>query len=155
MVAYSFKKMFILPIQVGLGLKPPDHVFEIEQPDGSFKFTTVRPKRQTIRQEGKRRHAKAGETTQLYHAMRTKQCFKIGEGRCTKTAAIYIEVERPLIRIGGWSNPERDIKRVKDLDEFAQQDGFEGWEQMAMFWFENHHADMNDFHGRIILWEPL
>lgn len=108
MVAYSFKKMFVPPIQVGLGLKSADHVFEIEQPDGTFKFTTVRPKRQTIRQEGKRRHAKAGETTQLYHAMRTKQCFKIGEGRCTKTAAIYNEASGKAEKPKGSFNSKRE-----------------------------------------------
>lgn len=47
MVAYSYKRRFVTPIRVGLGLLP---------------------KRQTIRAHGLRRHARAGEELQHYCA---------------------------------------------------------------------------------------
>lgn len=39
-------------------------------------------KLQTIRAEGRRAHAKAGDRVQLYTGMRTKACRKLAEGTC-------------------------------------------------------------------------
>jgi hypothetical protein len=57
MVAYSFQPMFELPIVLGT-------------------------KRQTIRAAGKRRHARAGDTLQLYLGMRTPRCRLLATASC-------------------------------------------------------------------------
>lgn len=138
MPAYSFKKRFIWPIKVGLGMAMPDS------------FGAPWPKRQTIRATGKRRHARPGEIVQLYHAMRTKQCFKIGEGRCTEVAPVII-----------WVNPETiAIERSKmlmnrtEMDIFARSDGFSDALDMAAFW-RKEHAGIEKFEGVLIMWEPI
>lgn len=137
MVAYSFKKRFVTPIKVGLG--------QIEHIPG----TEYVPKRQTIRAIGKRRHARPGETLQLYSGMRTKQCFKIGEARCKAVRRIRIDVREHSMptsiegqHIGGG--------RLRD---FAQADGFAHAEDMLAFWKENHGLGV--FDGILIEWEPL
>lgn len=141
MVAYSFNPRFVEPIRVGLGYK--------------LVMGDVAPKRQTIRahKKGRGRHAQPGEELQLYCGMRTRQCFLIGKARCIDVQLIFIVVEAPLIRIGPGIG--RSYQRVSELDEFARGDGFADWREMALFWYEHHHADMNDFHGVIIKWEPL
>jgi hypothetical protein len=70
MVAYSFKDRFIVPISLGLNIPyDVDHVVDVD----------AGPKRQTIRAIGLRRHARPGETLQLYHAqlMDTDRVAKI------------------------------------------------------------------------------
>ena len=137
MVAYSFKKRFIEPIRVGLSTI-------------SLSFDCP-PKRQTIRALGKRRHARRGETLQLYTAMRTRQCRKIGDARCVKTDNITLRICSDgdlLVTIGG------KLMLPADVDGFAQDDGFEGHEDMWLFWRENH-PDTEYFNGVLILWEPL
>ena len=64
MSAYSFKRRFVNPIRVGLCLDP---IFQIGKHEVSEMEAPIRPKRQTIRAEGKRRHARPGEIVQLYH----------------------------------------------------------------------------------------
>jgi len=139
MVAYSFKKRFVEPIRVGLS-----------RITLSFDCT---PKRQTIRAIGKRRHARPGETLQLYTAMRTKQCEKIGDARCTEVGEIVIAFgKRPnntIISIDGaarYTGPA--------LHAFAQNDGFVDWDDMVRFW-EAEHGTSAAFKGVLIQWEPL
>lgn len=141
MVAYSFKRRFVAPIQVGLG--------QIEHIPG----TEYTPKRQTIRAIGKRRHARPGETLQLYSGMRTKQCFSIGVARCTSARGIKIFVEGGQIRIDG----ESDIINPASLDHFARGDGFKDWVDMQAFWRAEHGgiARLGPFVGVLIMWEPL
>lgn len=141
MVAYSFKKEFIKSIQAGLGI--------LVEPasDG----TPVRPKRQTIRANGKRRHAREGENLQLYYGMRTKQCRSIGVARCSKVTPIVMRIPKDdaflLISIDG--APEVEV-----TDEFAARDGFGSVEDMWLFW-RREHADVAVFEGVLIEWEPI
>lgn len=79
MVAYSYKAGFVAPIRVGLGLAVLDLHYEL---GGYLPGQPIRPKRQTIRANGRRRHARPGEALQHYHGMRTTKCFKIGDARC-------------------------------------------------------------------------
>lgn len=184
MPAYSFKKRFVMPIRVGLGLIGlTDPETGIEVPcelvldDGAktpHAFDPmrdldppIRPKRQTIRAEGKRRHARLGETLQLYTAMRTKQCKLIGKARCTAVVPITINFEYryqpdwPAGRIefgderAQWSeNPPMHVcQGQENLDNFARLDGFEGWAEMRDFWDEEH--GLGEFKGVLIRWEPL
>lgn len=150
MPAYSFKKRFVTPIRIGLGL-PVRH----EDAD-SEAATILLPKRHTIRAVGQRRHARPGETVQLYCGMRTKQCFKIGEGRCTQVRPISIQVmanEITKIEIEG----ARLFGTL--LQEFARADGFADAQDMRLFWIREHgkrkRTPVINFEGLLIEWEPI
>lgn len=141
MVAYSFKRRFVEPIRTGLIPGPQDI-----------------GKRQTIRAAAgtwsKKRHARAGEELQLYHGMRTKECFLIGRARCVGCRPIFVNIGRPrggpYVRIEG----DEPLLAASELDAFARRDGFADFGEFSMFWYEHHHADMYDFRGVLITWEP-
>lgn len=137
MVAYSFQQQFVDPIRVGLSKV-------------SLSFD-VPPKRHTIRADRKR-HARPGEELQLYRGMRTRACFLIGRARCT--AVNRIELVFWGRRLGVWIDGTRTAAAPKDLDAFAQSDGFEGWPGLADFWRESH-GDPQSWEGVIIHWEPI
>lgn len=150
MVAYSFKKQFIRPILIGLGASMSADEFAA----GMDEFGNVaRPeaKRQTIRSLGKRRHARPGETIQLYTAMRTKQCRKLGEALCKSVSDIRIFVHREVIRL-----PCSQIEGGA-LDAFARADGFADWPQMKQFWIDEHGelVKFGPFVGVLIQWEAV
>ncbi len=143
MVAYSFNRRFVTPIQVGLGQQQ-----KIEGAAG------YRPKRQTIRANGKRGHAREGDVLQLYCGMRTRQCFKIGEARCTAVLSITIRFPKPYRPHSTVRLPGNGIVLARDLDAFAVSDGFEDWAALREFWRENHPG-VTDFSGVLIRWEPV
>lgn len=136
MVAYSFKKRFVDPIRVGLS-------------SVSLSFDCP-PKRQTIRAIGKRRHARPGETLQLYTGMRTRQCEKIGDARCISVERIVIKVPRDdawlAVKMG-------DAPSFEAGDDFAIADGFQNINDMWLFWFDAHGP--GNFEGVLIKWEAL
>lgn len=141
MVAYSFRPRFVDAIRSGLG--------NYEHIDGMI----PRPKRQTIRAVGKRRHARAGEMLQLYTGMRTRQCKKIGEARCTRVNSIVLFFIQPAVKIDDWpacSMPD-------ELNEFAWSDGFASWLEMREFWQAQHGdlAKIEPWRGVLIKWEPI
>ncbi len=140
MVAYSFKPMFVHAIRLGLGLEPID-------PEPGAR----RPKRQTIREVGRRRHAFPGDRLQLYTGMRTKQCKLIGEALCTNASSIEIAF-RPEPKIYITRPRIRSIADPRKLDLFAQGDGFADWESMAEFW-RDVHDDPEHFAGVLIEWK--
>lgn len=152
MVAYSFKRRFIVPIALGLGIAYRlDDVCDID----------AKPKRQTIRAVGRRRHAKVGEFVQLYTGMRTRQCRQLGVGKC-------VEVLGVLFKWSEWQSfdtypiAETDpcvyrrcgqLAPIVDKDAFAQADGFGSFAEMEAFWNENHGRET--FAGLLIKWEPV
>lgn len=156
MVAYSYKRRFIVPIMVGLGLplRPEDISMAIA--DGA---PLDRPKRQTIRANGKRRHARPGETLQLYYAQRSPQhCRKIADSRCSEVLPVKIRFakhRRPndsvLLPNHGYVNRGYE---EGELDHFAVSDGFLSWEEMRDFW-RAEHPGVTDFDGVLVRWEPL
>lgn len=168
MVAYGFKKRFVAPIRAGLGLIglgyddagneiPAEFVIDddvkIARPFDPMRDLNppINPKRQTIRAIGKRRHAQPGETLQLYTAMRTKQCEKIGEARCVSVQSIE------MINIPGDCRISIDGSLVwyyNFLNDFAKLDGFSLWADMREFW-RIEHDGARDFVGVLIKWEPL
>jgi hypothetical protein len=97
-------------------------------------------KRQTIRANGKRRHARPGEALQLYTGMRTKDCRKLRDAVCVISTycAIYDD------RITTGKHPSID------LDEFAQRDGFADFTDMTDWFRETHGLP---FIGQLIVWE--
>jgi hypothetical protein len=143
MVAYSFKPRFVVPIRAGLGLDAPP-------------IPLVRPKRQTIRAIGKRRHARPGEQLQLYQGMRTRDCFLIGEARCVNVVGVRVHVNGGRITIAPGTRDEHAFDKAAQLDAFAQRDGFDDWSEMQEFWREEHGhlAQLGPFVGLLILWEP-
>ncbi|HEY4112905.1 MAG TPA: hypothetical protein VGM17_02485 [Rhizomicrobium sp.] len=124
MVAYSFKRQFIEPIRSG-------------------------SKRQTIRAERKR-HARIGETLQLYTGMRTKQCMLIGTAVCSGVDPIEIDFVGDEIAIGA----RPPFCGAAALDRFARADGFADWKVMTGFWTEVHQAPAR-WCGVLIRWESL
>lgn len=154
MPAYGFKKQFVAPIWVGLGRILQDLHDRYPAPAG------IRPKRQTIRSEGKRRHARPGETLQLYTAMRTKQCWKIADARCKAVRPIRIEFHDgyDVVKIGGDDAFGADGPDIEKLDAFAQRDGFQTWDHLLNFWDENHDRIVSKhgtFDGFLIEWEAI
>lgn len=134
MVAYSFKQQFVEPIR--RGLEPGRWLPGM--------------KRQTIRAD-RARHARPGEILQLYHAMRTKQCFLIGRARCLDVRPININFVARCVEIIG---RPRIIGR-QDRDAFAGFDGFEAWDDMMAFWRQAHSGAGPVWAGVIVMWEPV
>lgn len=150
MPAYSFMRRFVDPIRVGLGLlkvSPPDNL--------------PRPKRQTIRAVGKRRHARVGETVQLYTGMRTKNCELIGNARCTAVQGVHLKWSewQSFFTFDVWQPEPDTYKRhgdllaIADMDAFARADGFDSFADMEKFWQATH--GLATFEGLLIQWEPL
>jgi hypothetical protein len=137
-VAYSFKRRFVLPIRVGLGGDDnADH--------------SVIPKRQTIRARGRRRHARPGEELQLYCGLRARGAFLIGRARCKEVRDIVLTLDPK----GCVAICQRvAVYRGDGLDEFARTDGFDSWASLLQFWKEEH-GDLAAFVGLLIEWEPL
>jgi hypothetical protein len=122
MVAYNFKQQFAEAIRSG-------------------------KKNHTIRANGKRRHANAGELLQLYTGMRTKHCRKIldKDPVCDGSLEILIDVlpdRIDSIIVGGFP--------IEDLNGFAVSDGFESIAAMHKFFFEMHGSGR--FAGTLIEW---
>lgn len=144
MVAYSFKRRFVDPIKVGLGVQTV--------------ISAVRPKLQTIRAD-RRRHARPGEELQLYFGMRTKQCTLIGRARCIEVCSIILTFEAPAcVAICDYDDGHcKNSFEGKALDEFARTDGFNNWGDMIEFWHAEHLEafEQGSFPGVIIFWEPL
>lgn len=153
MVAYSLKPRFIVPVLVGLGM--------IDKGSGTvaangFEISTfVRmnlppPKRQTIRAKGKRRHARPGETLQLYTGMRTRQCKLIGLARCVSIQKVTIQIKK----FSMWIEVDGVPVKGGNIHAFARADGFGSGEEMLEFWHTNHKG-VKRFDGFLIKWEPF
>ena len=153
MVAYSFKRQFVEPIQVGLGLLPTTgRIIDAPTPRGYEVVPAIHPKRQTIRGFGKRRHAKAGDELQLYSGMRTKNCFLIGRARCidARRITLYFTEGSVAAMINGKPFGPRKMR------DFARADGFKDALEMAAFWsHENGTRNGDKWTGVLITWEPL
>lgn len=136
MVAYSFKRQFVPKIE-----------------DGT--------KCQTIRAIGKRRHARPGETLQLYFGQRSQHCRLIGERPCTSVMRITIDFDTDKVETDQWSigparRKNKPRRRLKQLDEFAQMDGFEDWFAFIDFWRAEHfkrRTPTGKWKGLLIKWE--
>lgn len=125
MVAYSFKQRFVAPIEAGT-------------------------KTQTIRAYGKRRHARIGDTLQLYFGMRTRHCRLIATATCHQVGDVRLQffpAGPPHFAVDGRALDGGERER------FARADGFASEADMVRFWREVH-ADTPDFRGIIIGWSP-
>lgn len=136
MVAYSFKTGFVAAIQAGR-------------------------KRQTVRGNRTRRHARPGEAVQLYTGMRTKHCRKILD-----PDPICLRLDEIALEVG--SSPGRfalfEINGIPldaaEIEAFAAAAGFSrpvvstitSTEWMVRFWAVTHGRQR--FEGVVIHWDP-
>jgi len=138
LVAYNFKRQFVGPIRVGLGIADLREFLPDPAPH---------PKTHTIRDDRKR-HARPGEEVQLYCGMRRKGCFLIGRGVCTSVRKITMNFAQDRVHIN-----YLNIMGVNSLDKFARSDGFCDWAALRAFWAETHDSRI-EYTGRIINWKP-
>ena len=125
MVAYNFQKQFANDVEKGI-------------------------KTQTIRAPRKdNRHAKPGDTIQLYTGMRTKSCRKLGEGICDHAQNISIS-ENSFMIINAEEGAIIPFFGEETLNNIALHDGFENYNEMLK-WFEHTHG--LPFEGVLISWE--
>ncbi|HYH17596.1 MAG TPA: hypothetical protein VD995_03160 [Azospirillum sp.] len=141
MVAYSFQKRFIDPVVAGLEPGP----------------LVPGMKRQTIRAPRKR-HARPGEVIQLYAAMRTKHCRRIGSPTCTAVQRVRLLLPSPsqaarLILYSATAPTWIEMADATELDIFARWDGFHDFDDMAAFWRDNHPG-VTEFAGVLVRWQP-
>jgi len=115
MVAYSFQGRFAAAVESGA-------------------------KHQTIRANGKRRHAKPGDKLQLYTGMRTKACHKLRDAVCHDACPITLDRDRVTT-----FHPQEFL----DPEMIAKLDGFSSWVEMRD-WFEKMHG--LPFSGTMIRW---
>lgn len=133
MVAYSFKAQFEEEIRSGR------------------KLQTVRGPRQ--------RHARPGETVQLYCAMRTKHCRKIvnPDPICRDVRLISIDLSYDAPRIIAAIEIDGVALSEDEITAFAVADGF-GCDRpgacpvfrMGRFWLANHNG--MTFDGVVVRW---
>ena len=123
MVAYSFQQQFVAPIQDGR-------------------------KCGTIRKIGGKRHARPGETIQLYTDLRTKYalCFGLCDCQAINRVALDLDFGRVEFIDTGTA-----ITTGPELDHFAAADGFANWRELVAFWAK-HHAGTRVFVGIQIRW---
>lgn len=126
MVAYSFQPQFVDPILSGR------------------KYQTIRAPR--------RRHARTGETLQLYTGQRTRACRLIGRALCASVDPIALDLSphAPRVTIGRFALRDRP-----QLDAFAELDGFADWTALVSFWGRHHDPALTQFEGVLIRWSDF
>lgn len=105
-------------------------------------------KRHTIRARRKN-PIKIGDTLYLYWGLRSKHARKLRQEICTNV--IPIEVHVHGVKVGGdWITDE------KELDAFAQSDGFESHIDFFDFWKDVHGLNFNNplTNFDLIQWVP-
>jgi hypothetical protein len=127
MVAYSFKPSFVPLITSGV-------------------------KQQTIRLPRKR-HARPGETLQLFHGPRMKP-VRIGSAICLSTSQVRLDFKADVVSI----DDAIEIRGDDQLNAFATRDGFGDsrtgvapWEFMSRWWSVTH-PDQPVFAGVLVDW---
>lgn len=136
MAALSFKARFVDKVEAGLR----------GEPDG---------KRQSIRAFRKNGPIKEGERLVLYYAQRTKYRRRLGETKNKSTQVVRLARSRVTVYD---MLPNDKLKMAFslntkwELDAFAKADGFNDWEDMKAFWFEEHGVNCFPFSGNLYKW---
>jgi len=113
-------------------------------------------KRQTIRANGKRRHARPGDALQLYTGQRTKHCRKLIADNPICYEVVPIRMQKVsvhedtsyILRIGCIRiDVDGQIIAPMQVHQLAKADGFESTEKFLAFF-----ADRLPFEGVIIKW---
>ena len=104
-------------------------------------------KRQTIRSVRKRAIV-AGDKLFLYWKQQSpKDCEKLGETYCTKAIPVRIEKAKAVL-----TYPEVCNYEIVHLDKFAQDDGFDNWQQLVGYFEKNYGLP---FEGVLIQWDAI
>lgn len=106
-----------------------------------------RAKTQTVRSDRKR-HARAGETLQLFTGMRTRQCRLIGTATCQAVSPVRFDFNPGSESLELYGVQTR---APADLDAFARRDGFADWAELKAFWAAEHPG-LSVFSGWLIEW---
>lgn len=101
-------------------------------------------KTQTIRTPRKS-PIKEGDTLYLYTGMRTKQCEKLKEVKCTGVVDFRIIASGAGCIIG-----QHSLYYLDHLNRVAVADGFKDWFTMVKWFGEMHGLP---FEGNLILWK--
>ena len=101
-------------------------------------------KRQSIRAPRKI-PIKVGDTLYMWWKSRSpKEKEKLGESTCIRVSPVKIEKKFTLCP---------DLSAIyRDIDEFAQADGFDNWQQMIEFFDKTHGLP---FTGVLIEWDSI
>jgi hypothetical protein len=125
-VAYSFKQIFIEPIEAGT-------------------------KRQTMRNE-RERHVRVGEEIQLYYGMRTRHCRLIGRALCAAVTPVALDFMNDRVVIGDGTPGIRVLGTFRKINDFARADGFRDWNDLIAFWAKEHPKVPDRWSGVLIEW---
>lgn len=105
----------------------------------------ARTKLQTIRQS---QRCKAGDPMQLYTGLRTKAAKKImPDVKCEVVYPLRIHADKVVFQAGQCHT----LRAPADLERFANDDGFETWQDLVDF-FHDHYA--LPFNGYLHRWLP-
>lgn len=149
MPSLSFKKEFVPAVEFGL-IMPFRGYQTLSKRLDYFRNAhpqTIHFKRNTIRRV-RSKPIKPGDTLQLYTAMRTRYCRKLGEVTCHECLAIEIHKHsascfaRVKIKGIGWLTQCQ-------LQGLAKMDGFKDWAAMFDFFSENYPLP---FKGVLLTW---
>lgn len=100
-----------------------------------------REKKQTIRRT---RRAKVGDRIQLYTGQRTAKCRKLSDVDPVCACVDYVAIRPGSLTVGNVD------KHPRDMDAFAQLDGFPTYEAMHR-WFTERYGDEH-FVGYLTRW---
>jgi hypothetical protein len=141
-VIYEFLPRFTEAIRVGLELRKPP----------------PRAKRQTVRAIGERaNHAKPGDILALY-VRRHSFIRLIGLAICVDSLPITIHLDNFDAMFGCIAIEARDpFAAPTQLDEFAREEGFEHWVQMAGYFRTRYelYQQSEPFRGLLVRWRKL
>jgi len=107
----------------------------------------------TLRAVGRRRHARPGETLQLYTGQRAPRCRLIATARCLSVDPIRLSIPSVFVRSAGVIVGDgADRYEIADLDAFARGDGFADWDDLETFFAARR--GLAPWVGVWIRWDP-
>lgn len=109
----------------------------------------------TIRRVRKENNPKAGDTLQLYVGLRTKECEKIADAKCTRVRPVKIDYYGVVLNgkslyAGDAPAYQGGIDPEGYDGDFARADGFDTFLDMAAFFKARYGLP---FEGQLIEWE--
>lgn len=121
-----------------------------------------RRKTGTIRQErkgGGNRHARHGDTMQIYSGWRTAQARREATAECLDARPIRLNFRYGFVKVfngRSWifaASLGAALSPV-GLEGFAWADGFEDWDALEKFFRAKYHMPEWEFSGVWIRWDP-
>ena len=104
-------------------------------------------KRQTIRTVRKNPIKERDKLYLYWKQQSPKDCEKLGEATCAKAIPVRIEKAKAVL-----TYPEVCNYEIVHLDKFAQDDGFDNWQQLIEYFEKNYGLP---FEGVLIQWNRI